>query len=127
MSFDDPEKADLPYTMEDVEEIERVRGKPYPRLRATVQELKMWREFSNEWRRAHSTLFEAYEKLVADYNKVKEELASWTGPRCITPDDECLDYDGAHPYHENSIEKFWDKKQKDYVHKSDYERIQKGE
>lgn len=39
MSFDDPAKADVPYTMADVEEIERVRGKLYPRLRATVKAL----------------------------------------------------------------------------------------
>ena len=38
MGFDDPEKANLPYELVDVEEIERIRGRSYPRLRATVEE-----------------------------------------------------------------------------------------
>ena len=38
-NYDDPKYADLPYTYEDVLEIEQVRGKPYSRLRATIRAL----------------------------------------------------------------------------------------
>ena len=42
-----------------------------------------------------------------------EALEQWTGPTC--PNDECPDYDGAHPYHFNAVEKFWTERQKHVV------------
>jgi len=39
VNFDNPLLEGVPYTLEDVEEIEKERGKPYPRLRATIVEL----------------------------------------------------------------------------------------
>lgn len=36
LAFDHPLLANKPYSLADVDEIERVRGKPYPRLRATL-------------------------------------------------------------------------------------------
>ncbi len=43
------------------------------------------------------------------------------GPAC--PNEECPDYDGAHPFHDNVVERFWREKQKEYVPRSELARV----
>ena len=47
----------------------------------------------------------------AELAKVKAELLAWTGPRCVTADAMCEDYDGSHPFHQNAIEVWWHRRQ----------------
>ncbi len=41
-----------------------------------------------------------------EVERLKEQLAGFLGPKCEAK--ECPDYDGAHPYHANAIEKAHD-------------------
>lgn len=47
-SFDDPLYNGTPYSMDDVDAIEEARGKPYPRLRKTVELLERLRREISE-------------------------------------------------------------------------------
>lgn len=61
------------------------------------------------------------EATKKELEEAKKELAKHRGPEC--KDKECPDYDGAHPFHDNEVERFWREKQKEYVLKSEHERL----
>lgn len=44
---------------------------------------------------------------------LESELSTLRGPKC--PDENCLDYDGEHPYHNNVRVQAWEKAQKELV------------
>lgn len=64
------------------------------------------------------------ELTKSNLTEAKRQLAELQGPEC--KDKECPDYDGSHPFHDNAVERFWREKQKEYVHKSEHERLLKA-
>jgi len=64
------------------------------------------------------------EETKRQLKEANEELAKHRGPEC--KDKDCPDYDGAHPFHDNEVERFWREKQKDFVLKSEHERLLKA-
>lgn len=54
-----------------------------------------------------------------EVERLKDQLAGFLGPKCEAK--ECPDYDGAHPYHANAIEKAYEAGQK--AVRDEYERL----
>ena len=66
-SFDDPLYNGTPYSLDDVDEIEAARGKPYPRLRKTVELVERLRnEIANrDYKRGDMFIAAALTGLIA--------------------------------------------------------------